>query len=74
MSAYNSYQGELCGQQDYLLNHVLKDKWDFDGFVLSDFVWGIKDTVASVNGGLDMEMPITHYYGQNLLKAVKAGK
>lgn len=74
MSAYNSYQGECCGQQDYLLNHVLREEWGFDGFVLSDFVWGIKDTVASINNGLDMEMPITHYYGKNLLKAVKDGK
>ena len=52
----------------------MKDEWDFDGFGLSDFVWGIKETVASVNGGLDMEMPITHYYGKNLMKAVKDGK
>lgn len=74
MSAYNSYRGEPCGQQNYLLNHVLRDEWGFDGFVFSDFVWGIKDTKASVNNGLDMEMPITHYYGENLLKAVKDGK
>lgn len=74
MSAYNSYQGEPCGQQNYLLNHILREEWGFDGFVLSDFVWGIKDTAASINSGLDMEMPITHYYGENLLKAVKDGK
>lgn len=74
MSAYNSYKGILCGQNDYLLNTVLRKEWKFDGFVLSDFIWGIKDTVASVNGGLDMEMPITHFYGKNLLSAVQNGK
>ena len=57
-----------------MLNHVLRDEWGFDGFVLSDSVWGIKVTEASVCNGLDMEMPITHYYGENLLKAVKDGK
>lgn len=74
MSAYNSYQGEMCGQQKYLLDHVLKTEWKFDGFVLSDFVWGVKDTIASIKAGLDMEMPITYYYGENLLRAVKEGK
>lgn len=74
MSAYNSYLGEPCGQNQYLLKQVLKEEWEFDGFVICDFVWGVKDTVASVEAGLDMEMPITHYYGENLKKAVHAGK
>ena len=28
---------------------------------------------AAMNGGLDMEMPVTKYYGENLLTAVKEG-
>ncbi|MCF2682300.1 beta-glucosidase [Faecalicatena contorta] len=74
MSAYNSYQNEACGQNAYLLNQVLKKEWDFDGYVISDFVWGVKDTAASAQAGMDMEMPITHYYGKKLIQAVKNGE
>ena len=74
MSSYNLYQGTYCGHHDYLLNQVLKKKWDFDGFVMSDFVWGVRDTVEAANGGQDMEMCCTTYYGEKLVSAVKEGK
>lgn len=74
MCAYNSYQGVLCGHHDYLLNRVLKGEWGFDGFVMNDFLWGIRDTVESVNGGLDLEMPATQYFGEKLVRAVREGK
>lgn len=74
MSSYNLYNGAYCGQNDYLLNDVLKKEWDFDGFVMSDFVWGVHDTVEAANGGLDIEMCCTKYYGDNLVSAVREGK
>ncbi len=74
MSAYNQYKEKYCGQQDYLLTDVLKNEWDFDGFVVSDFIWGTRDTVNAANAGLDVEMCDTHYYGENLIKAVKDGR
>lgn len=74
MSAYNSFRGVPCGQNTYLLRDILKKNWAFDGFVMSDFNWGIKDTVDAANAGQDLEMPNTHYYGKNLLQAVKSGK
>ena len=74
MSAYNKYKGVMCGHNEYLLNEVLKKDWDFDGFVMSDFVWGVKDTVEAANGGQDIEMPVTKYYGDLLVQAVKDGK
>lgn len=74
MSAYNSYQHVLCGQQHYLLTEVLKGEWDFDGFVVSDFMWGTRDTERAANAGLDIEMCDTHFYGDKLVEAVKAGK
>lgn len=73
MSAYNSYGGELCGQNAYLLNRILKEEWRFDGFVISDFNWGIRDTTAAAISGMDIEMPGTCYYGKKLLEAVKRG-
>ena len=71
MSSYNLYQGIHCGQNGHLLNDILKKEWDFDGFVVSDFVWGVRDTVGSANNGLDVEMCNTHFYGQNLVDAVR---
>ncbi len=74
MSAYNLYQGTYCGHHDYLLNYVLKDEWGFDGFIMSDFGWGVRDTVEGANGGQNIEMPCTTYFGETLVQAVKDGK
>jgi beta-glucosidase len=74
MSAYNKYQGEHCGHNDYLLNQVLKDEWGFDGLVVSDFISGLKDTVKGANGGLDVEMPNSNWFSLKKLKAaIKSG-
>lgn len=73
MSSYNLYKGIQCGHHNYLLNEVLKDEWGFDGFVMSDFYWGVKDTVEAANGGQDIEMAHTMYFGDKLVKAVKDG-
>lgn len=73
MSSYNLYNGKYCGHSDYLLNKVLKDEWGFDGFVMSDFIWGVNDTAEAANGGQDMEMMRTKYFGQALINAVKRG-
>lgn len=57
MSAYNSVNGAYCGENRVLLRDILRDEWGFDGFVISDFVFGLRDPVASVRAGLDIEMP-----------------
>jgi beta-glucosidase len=36
MTAYNSYDGRPCTANDWLLNHLLKKEWGFEGFVISD--------------------------------------
>ncbi|MDR2792531.1 MAG: glycoside hydrolase family 3 C-terminal domain-containing protein [Treponema sp.] len=73
MSAYNRYKGVACGHSDYLLRKILKEEWDFDGFVLSDFIWGIHDTIEAANNGQDMEMCCTRFFGDKLVQAVKDG-
>lgn len=73
MSSYNLYHGIHCGHHKYLLNQVLKKEWDFDGFIMSDFIWGVKDTVESANGGQNIEMCCTQFFGEKLVKAVKDG-
>ena len=56
MNAYNLYQGTKCGHNPYLLRKVLKGDWDFDGFVISDFFWGIKSAEGGISSGCDVEI------------------
>lgn len=74
MSSYNLYQGEYCGENQYLLKEVLKEQWGFDGFVISDFYLGVRSTVSAVNAGMDIEMPDIKMFGKRLVKAVRKGK
>src|SRR3984885_2664537 len=56
MSAYNKVNGVHCGENDFLLDTVLKKEFGFKGFVVSD--WGSTySTARTVNAGMDLEMP-----------------
>lgn len=54
MGAYNTYKGEHCCHNQYLLNDILKRDWGFDGVVISDW-GGVHDTDEAIKNGLDME-------------------
>jgi beta-glucosidase len=73
MSAYNKVNGFYCGHNRHLLREILKEEWGFDGFVMSDFIWGVRDGVSGADAGLDIEMPSTWRYGKRLKKAVERG-
>jgi len=73
MSAYNSVNGQFCGENEHLLKQILKTEWGFDGFVLSDWIFGTHSTLGSALNGLDLEMPIASVYGNQLLAAVNRG-
>jgi len=73
MSAYNSVNGEWCGHNRTLLTDILRAEWGFDGFVMSDFIWGLRDPVASVAAGLDLEMPFAQQRAQALPSALASG-
>ena len=73
MSAYNSVNGQFCGENEQLLKNILKTDWAFDGFVLSDWIFGTQSTLGSALNGLDLEMPIAMVYGEALLDAIDAG-
>ncbi len=74
MSAYNKVNGHLCGQNRRLLTEILKQEWKFEGFIISDFIWGVKNGKAAANAGLDIEMPLARFYGKKLKKLVEAGE
>ncbi len=74
MSAYNRVNGEYCAHNGHLLRDILKGEWGFRGLVMSDFFLGTRSTVKAANGGLDIEMPNSWYFGRKLRRAVRKGK
>lgn len=74
MGAYNKFRGEQCCESQHLLQTILKENWNFKGFTISDFMYGIRNTEKAANAGLDIEMPCIEDYGDKLLKAVQNGK
>ncbi|MFX1323413.1 MAG: beta-glucosidase [Promethearchaeota archaeon] len=73
MTAYNKLRGEYCSHNEYLVRDILKKEWDFTGFVHSDWMDGIHDTVKGIKAGLDVEMPRAKHYGKRLKKKVLNG-
>lgn len=71
MSSYNRLNGEYVGESYSLLTNLLRDKWGFDGFIVSD--WGaVNDRVSALKAGMDLQMPGHHGMNDDvLLKAVK---
>lgn len=74
MSAYNSVNGEWCGENATLLRTILRDEWGFDGFVTSDFIFGLRDAAKSVIAGLDIEMPFRQQRNAHLVAALSKGE
>ncbi|MEL6893736.1 MAG: glycoside hydrolase family 3 C-terminal domain-containing protein, partial [Actinomycetota bacterium] len=74
MSAYNSVNGNWCGENEALLTEILRDEWSWDGFVISDFIFGLRDAAASVRAGLDIEMPFRQQRAVSLADALVAGE
>ena len=73
MASYNLVNGIYACENNYLLNEVLKDKWGFKGFVVSDWR-ATRSTVGSINGGLDIEMPNDKYLNNEDVKQALADK
>jgi beta-glucosidase len=74
MGAYNLFNDDHCCESRTLLTDILRDDWGFEGFVISDFVAGVRDTRKAIEAGLDIEMPMPIHYQRNLLKAVEEGR
>ena len=74
MSAYNSVNGNWCGENAVLLTDILRNEWGWDGFVTSDFIAGLHDPVLSVTAGLEIEMPFRQQRAQHLPDAVESGR
>ena len=74
MGAYNKVLGEQASESGFLLRDILRDKWGFEGFTLSDFLWAVKDGVKGVKGGMNIEMPCFCRYIEDIPKALADGQ
>lgn len=63
MGAYNRYQGEHCCHNKKLLCDILRNEWEFDGVVISDW-GGVHDTKQAAENGLDIEMSVTNLFDE----------
>jgi len=74
MSSYNRLNGTFTSENPWLLDQVLRREWHYDGIVMSDW-FGSHSTAATVNAGLDLEMPgPPRDRGQKLVDAVARGE
>lgn len=81
MGAYNKINGTYCCENSALLETTLRQKLGFGGFVMSDW-FATQSTNASIQAGLDMEMPgdgiripgRDGYFGTSLRKAIETAE
>ncbi len=86
MNAYHDIDGIPCAASEELLTGVLRGEWGFDGIVVSDYISiemlysnhkvarSEKEAgIMALEAGLDIELPETVCYGQNLVEAVEEG-
>lgn len=70
MCSYNKINGVYASDNSFLLTKKLRDDWNYQGLVMSD--WGaINDPIRSHRSGLDLEMPGFNDRSKDFLKALK---
>ena len=72
MSSYNRLNGIQAAENHWLLTSVLRDEWNYDGLVISDW-HGIKDRPAAAIAGNDLDMPESKSRRRRLLAALEDG-
>ena len=87
MPSYNEVDGIPAHANKFLLTKILRDEWNFQGYVFSDY-GGVnmnmtyhkiaKDkpsaAVMAINAGVDLEAPSPDVYKSSLKKLVENGK
>ncbi len=72
MSSYNKLNGPYTSENPELLNDVLRQDWNFDGLVMSDWFGGT-DAVAQMKAGNDLLMPGTPKQMKSITDAIEKG-
>ena len=87
MHAYDDVDGLPCVASRALLTETLRERWGFDGLVVSDYS-GIDEIVSAhhmtadrseaaamaLEAGLDVDLPSTKFFGAPLADAIASGR
>ena len=72
MCSYATVNGVYSCENPYLLTHVVREEWDFNGFVTTD--WTALHSLSGATAGTDLEEPGDRFFGKPLEQAVQSGK
>lgn len=74
MCSYNRINGVYSCENEWLLDEMLRQKWGFDGIVMTD--WGaMNDRCKALGAGLELEMPASRgERDRRIVAAVKSGE
>ena len=74
MCAYNKVNGTYAAEHPRLMTEILKDEWQHDGLVVTD--WGaMNDRVDGLKAGIELEMPGSNNGNDaKIVAAVAAGE
>ena len=73
MSAYNKVNGQYANENEYILNKVLREDWNYEGLVVTDW-GGNNDRVLAMKCNSDLEMPTTaSETNYDVVRAVESG-
>ena len=72
MSSYNKVNGSYTSESPALLTGVLRNDWQFDGLVMTDWFGG-RDPVAQMKAGNELLMPGTARQQKELEAALESG-
>ncbi|WP_017471340.1 beta-glucosidase family protein [Amphibacillus jilinensis] len=74
MSAYNKLNGEYTNENMDLMKQILRDDWNYDGVVVTDW-GGSNERVAGLIAGNELEMPTTAgETNQDIVTAIESGE
>jgi beta-glucosidase len=73
MASYNKEGGTYITENTYLLDHMLRGELQYEGTVISDWS-AVKNKLASVKAGLDIQMPGPSGQIPALKEAVETGE
>jgi beta-glucosidase len=73
MSSYNRINGHYASENRELLVDILRDNWNFEGVVVSD--WGaVQNKPKSLQSGINLEMPGPSEFDQDVYQALESGE